>query len=88
VLAAFERLNEQTAIVVRKRLRALFPPGRYHFADVIESDGHGNGPFTIRITVEADGDTITFDATATDDQAPGPINWLMNPAVPRMIYGT
>src|SRR5258708_11447639 len=84
---AFERLNRQTEAVVRERRRAVFPPGRYAVADVIESDGHGNGPFTLRIAMDSSGNRIVFDGTASDDQAPGPINWLMNPAVPRMIYG-
>ena len=84
---AFERLNRQTEAVVREKLRAIFAPGRYGFADVIESDGHGNGPFTLRIAMDASGNRIVFDGSESDDQAPGPINWLMNPAVPRMIYG-
>ena len=84
---AFEHLNRQTEVVVREKLRRVFAPGRYAFADVIESDGHGNGPFTLRIAMDASGNSIVFDGTESDDQAPGPINWLMNPAVPRMIYG-
>ncbi|HUK08588.1 MAG TPA: hydantoinase B/oxoprolinase family protein [Stellaceae bacterium] len=87
VLDAFDRLNRQTEVAVRERMRAIFTPGRYEFADVIETDGHGNGPFTIRLAMEVGHNRIMFDATASDDQAPGPINWLLNPAVPRMIYG-
>ncbi len=87
ILAAFEMLNRQTEAAVRSKLRALFPPGTHRFADVIESDGLGNGPFTIRIAMEVGGNHIAFDAMETDDAAPGPINWLVNPAVPRMIFG-
>jgi len=87
VLDAFERLNRQTEDAVRERLRAIFKPGRYEFADSIETDGHGNGPYTIRIAMDSRGNRMVFDGTASDDQAPGPINWLMHPAVPRMIFG-
>jgi N-methylhydantoinase B len=87
VLDAFARLNDQTAAVMRRKMTATFPPGRYEFADVVETDGQGNGPFTIRLAIEASGNGIVFDGGATDDQSPGPINWLMHPAVPRMIYG-
>jgi N-methylhydantoinase B len=87
VLQAFERLNEQTAEAVKSRMRSLFPAGTHRFSDVIESDGQGNGPFTIRLTMDVTPERIHFDAGGTDDQAPGPINWLMNHAVPRMIYG-
>ena len=87
VLDAFDRLSRQTEAAVRQRLTAVFKPGRYDFADVLETDGHGNGPYTIRIGIEAGGNHIAFDATESDDQAPGPINWLVHPAVPRMIFG-
>ena len=87
VLDAFERLNRQTESVVRARLRGAFAPGCHKFADVIETDGQGNGPFKIRLAMDVKPEGITFDARETDDQAPGPVNWIMNKAVPRMIFG-
>lgn len=86
-LDAFERLNQQTEAAVRGRMRKLFPTGTHRFSDVIETDGRGNGPFTIRLAMEVTPERITLDATETDDQSPGPINFLMNEAVPRMMYG-
>src|SRR5882724_2080937 len=86
-LEAFRRLNEQTRAAVRARMRALFPAGTHRFTDNIESDGLGNGPFEIRLAMEVTEGRIVLDATATDDQAPGPINFLMDQAVPRMMYG-
>ena len=87
VLDGFARLNAQTEAHVRKRLKSLFPPGRSEFVEVVESDGHGNGPFKIRLAIDVSDNGIVVDGTETDDQAPGPINWLMNPGVPRMIFG-
>ncbi|MDQ2801627.1 MAG: hypothetical protein M3Y41_02650, partial [Pseudomonadota bacterium] len=51
--------------------------------------GHGNGPFHIRLALSREAvpggeDRFTLDATETDDQSPGPVNFLMNPDVPGM----
>lgn len=86
-LDAFAALNQQTEIAVRARMRAMFPTGTHRFTDYIETDGHGNGPFAIRLTMEVTPERIVLDTTETDDQAPGPINFLMNEAVPRIMYG-
>ena len=71
-----------------QKLRETFPVGTHRFSDAIDSDGHGNGPFHIRfaLTRTAD-DRFILDATETDDQAPGPVNFLMNPDVPGMALG-
>lgn len=87
-----EQLLERTRRLVRARLSETFAYGTHRFTDAIDSDGHGSGPFRIRfaLTREAgsDGeDRFVFDATETDDQAYGPINFLMNPGVPGMALG-
>ena len=87
VLDGFEKLNRQTAETMRSRMEALFKPGHYRFADVVETDGHGNGPFKIRLAVDASDNGFVLDTTETDDQSPGPVNWLLHPAVPRMMFG-
>jgi N-methylhydantoinase B len=84
---AFERLNEQTRAAVVQHLRSSFHPGRYSFTDKVDSDGVGNGPFSIRFDMEVTEDRITIDSSRTDPQSPGPVNFLMNPAVPRMVFG-
>jgi N-methylhydantoinase B len=89
---ALEQLLARTRGLVRDRLAETFPYGTHRFTDAIDSDGHGHGPFriTFALTREkgADGeDRFTLDATETDDQAPGPVNFLMNPGVPGMALG-
>ncbi len=84
---AFARLNHQTRHGLVRQLRETFRPGRYDFADAIDGDGQGHGPFKIRMTLEVSRDRISIDTTRTDDQAPGPVNFLMHPAVPRMVFG-
>jgi N-methylhydantoinase B len=92
VTDALAQLLERTRQLVRKRLAETFDYGTYKIADAIDGDGHGNGPFTMRFELTrskgADGeDHYLFDASESDDQAPGPINYLMNPGVPGMALG-
>ena len=92
VADALAQLLARTRRIVRERLAETFPYGTHRFTDAIDSDGHGNGPFKIRFALTRekgrDGeDRFVFDATETDDQSPGPINFLMNPGVPGMALG-
>ena len=92
VADALAQLLARTRTLVRRKLAETFPVGTHRFTDAIDSDGHGNGPFRLRfaMTRERGGDgedRFIFDATATDDQAPGPVNLLMNPGVPGMALG-
>jgi N-methylhydantoinase B len=85
---AFAQLFTRTRELVRARLRETFPVGTHRFSDAIDSDGHGNGPFYIRLALtRTSDDRFVLDATETDDQAPGPVNFLMNPDVPGMALG-
>ena len=68
------------------RLASLGPETRRSDCFVLST------PLTARFQLEsletrtAD-DRFLLDATATDDQAPGPVNFLMNPDVPGMALG-
>ncbi len=85
---ALAQLLARTERLVRQKLRETFPVGTHRFTDAIDSDGHGNGPFRIRVALtRTPDDRFIFDATETDDQAPGPVNYLMNPDVPGMALG-
>jgi N-methylhydantoinase B len=81
------QLVARTRDLVRSKLAETFAYGTHRFTDAIDSDGHGNGPFHLRLALTRergpDGeDRFIFDATETDDQSPGPINLLLNPDVP------
>ena len=84
---ALRQLLARTEALVRRRLRETFPVGTHRFTDSIDSDGHGNGPLHIRfaLTRTAD-DRFIFDASETDDQSPGPVNYLMNKDVPGTAF--
>jgi N-methylhydantoinase B len=92
VADALAQLLDRTRSLVRRKLAENFDYGTYRFADQIDSDGHGNGPFSLRFSITrengADGeDRFIFDATESDDQAPGPVNFIMNKGVPGMALG-
>jgi N-methylhydantoinase B len=85
VADALRQLLARTEALVRKRLRETFPVGTHRFTDAIDTDGHGNGPFHIRLALtRTPDDRFILDATETDNQAPGPVNFLMNRDVPGM----
>ena len=91
VADALRQLLARTRTLVRAKLAETFDYGTHRFTDAIDSDGHGNGPFHLRLALTREkgpdgqgieGDRFIFDATATDDQSPGPVNLLLNPDVP------
>jgi len=84
---AFRQLLARTEAVARQKLRELFPSGTHRFTEPVDSDGHGNGPFHIRFAMTAENGRLTLDASDSDDQSPGPINFLMPGAVPRAVFG-
>lgn len=84
---AFRQLIAETERETRSRLRALVADGDYDFTERIDSDGHGNGPIRMRYRMSVSQDRICLDATASDDQVKGPINFLMSSAVPAMVFG-
>jgi N-methylhydantoinase B len=88
IIAAFERLIAETAHELRTRLRALVPEGQHLFTEVIDSDGQGHGPIKLRYRLEVTAARITLDTSGSDDQVPGAINFLMNPSVPAMVFGS
>ncbi len=87
VVDAFSQLLSETERLTRARLRALVPPGEHRFTDRIDSDGHGTGPIHLRYRLAVAGNRITLDTSESDDQVPGPVNFLMSPAVPAMVFG-
>ena len=46
-----------------RKLRETFPVGTHRFTDAIDSDGHGNGPFFIRLALTRDGRTTASSST-------------------------
>ncbi|KIN74347.1 hydantoinase B/oxoprolinase family protein [Sulfitobacter guttiformis] len=89
---ALKQLLSRTRRLVRTKLAETFAYGTHKFTDAIDSDGQGHGPFKMRFALtrekaENGEDRFIFDARESDDQAPGPINYLMNKGVPGMALG-
>lgn len=88
LLGSVEAMIDQTKRVFLRRMKDLFPAGgRWRFADRVDSDGKGNGPFTVRMELTSHAKGFTLDTTQSDPQAKGPINFLMNPTVPNTVFG-
>lgn len=88
LLAVFDELIERTRRILLSRFRALVPNGIYRFTDVVDSDGHGSGPIKIRWRLEVTPERVVMDATESDDQVRGPINYLMSRTEPSMAFGS
>src|SRR4051812_10196380 len=87
-VVAFDTLLAQTEQELRSKLRSLVPEGEYGFTDRIDGDGHGSGTIRLRYKLSVTADRIALDATESDDQAKGPVNFLMASAVPAMALGS
>jgi N-methylhydantoinase B len=82
--AGFAAIFDQQERAVRQALQAV-PDGRYTFADYVDSDCVSDTPFRVQVTVTVHGDTVSVDFQDTDDQAQGPINFLLHPDAARML---
>ncbi|MGE8405426.1 MAG: hydantoinase B/oxoprolinase family protein [Pseudomonas sp.] len=72
-LDAIERLLEHGESMVLAAFEGL-PKGVFHAEDVIDEDGLGNGPFTVKVRVEIGEGRFVADFTGSSLQAQGPIN--------------
>jgi N-methylhydantoinase B len=80
---AFATLKQETARYVRASILDLIPEGRFSFAEAVDSDGVTGRPVWIRFELVRDNGRLVLDATASDDQSAGPVNFLMHPTVPQ-----
>jgi N-methylhydantoinase B len=88
VVDAFAALLDETERELRAKLRKLLPEGEHRFTDRIDTDGHGTGPIRLRYRLSVTPERITLDTSDSDDQVPGPVNFLMSPPVPAMVFGS
>jgi N-methylhydantoinase B len=72
-LDAIERLLEHGEAMTLAAFGRM-PKGTFYAEDVIDEDGLGNGPFTVKVRVEIGEGRFVADFTGSSLQAPGPIN--------------
>ena len=53
---------------------AAIPHGVFTASELTDTDGLGNGPFEIKVSVQITGSGVTCDFTGSHGQVPGPIN--------------
>jgi N-methylhydantoinase B len=87
VLAAWALFEQQCRDTIRKTLESRIPDGTYETEDAVDGDGMSDRSFHVRMSLAKEGGRITLDTRASDDQARGPINFIMHPSVPKLIVG-
>jgi N-methylhydantoinase B len=87
VLEAFETIITQTAERTRPLFLELIPQGTYTFHDYLDNDGVEGRPYRVELTLSRDNDRVWLDATKSDDQARGPINYITNLGLLQIAYG-
>ena len=75
-LSAIRQDQEETAEFVRRKTLEMIPPGSYSTRDYMDNDGVGEEWHSFHLYLTRKGDKITLDATGSDDQAPGSINFM------------
>ena len=80
-------LDEMLNYSERRMKAALkqIPIGVYEFEDVMEGDGIVTDKITIRVRIEANGDSLLADFSETDDGCLGPLNCRW-PSVAACVY--
>ena len=87
VLDAWAFFERQCRDTIATTLRERIPDGTYDSEDAVDGDGMTGRPYHVRMSLTRQGDRITIDARQSDDQAKGPINFIMHESVPKLILG-
>lgn len=87
VESAFEFMLDQSERALREQIEARIPDGEYAFRDWIDSDAVTDQSYSVHLALTKRGGKLDFDFSATDDQAAGPINFVMDDSVPAYMTG-
>ena len=83
-----EYLIDYAEKATRAALKTI-PPGEYHYEDVFEDDGFGSDgvAMPLKVTLRAEGETLTVDFTGSAPQARGAINLPLS-MTKATVFGT
>ena len=84
---AWALFEQQCRDTIRKTLESRMPDGTYESEDAVDGDGMSGRSFHVRMRLTKEGGRISLDTRASDDQARGPINFIMHESVPKLIIG-
>jgi N-methylhydantoinase B len=87
VLDAWAFFERQCRDTIRKTLESRIPDGTYEAEDAVDGDGMSGRPFHVRMRLIKESGRIVLDTRSSDDQARGPINFIMHESVPKLIAG-
>ena len=87
VLTAFEEVIDMTAARTRTLFLKLIPETEYRFHDYLDTDGVTGRPYRVALTLRRHGEHVELDATETDEQGQGPINYMTHLGLVQMAYG-
>ena len=86
-VAATDALLERTRSAMEHLIEHFVPSEEAHFEDYVDDDGRGNGPFKIALSIKREQGKVLCDFTGTSPQAEGPINFLLNENMFKMLAG-
>ncbi len=86
-LAAIRQDQEETADFIRRKTLEIIPPGSYSTSDYMDNDGVGTEWHSFHLELSSTGDRISLDATGSDDQAPGSINFMASDGAIAAYFG-
>ena len=85
--SAFNFMLDHSEQALRREIRNRIPDGEYAFRDHIDCDALTDNSYAVHLVLRKTGDRLSFDFSATDAQAAGPINFVMDDSVPAYMAG-
>ena len=86
-LAAIRQDQRETSEFVRRKTLETIPQGSFSTSDYMDTDGVGSEWHSFHLELNRKGDRITLDATGSDDQAPGSINFMASDGAIGAYFG-
>ncbi len=86
-LAAIGQDQRETSEFVRRKTLETILQGSFSTSDYMDTDGVGAEWHSFHLELSRKGDRITLDATGSDDQAPGSINFMASDGTIGTYFG-
>jgi N-methylhydantoinase B len=86
-MRACDALLDRTRTAMQALVYKFIPEEPVTFTDYVDDDGRGNGPFRMTLSIYRRDNIAVFDWTGTDDQAEGPINFLIHEGLCKLFFG-
>ena len=86
-LASLDADQADTAKMVREKSREIIPQGSFSVRDYMDHAGVSDRWYSYHVKLSRDKDRITLDATESDDQADGSINFLASDGALSAYFG-